>query len=324
LNLNKEKCIIIDEVQRMPRLFPLLRGIIDQHRTPGRFILLGSANTHVLKLSAESLAGRVSYTGLSGFLQNEVSEKHSLNRLWMNGGFPEAFLMEKNEVRMIWFNSFFKTIVERDLPQLGLSVSSGTVSRFIRMLAANQGGILNKGNLAGSLDISYAHVNEILGYLNAIFVIRVLEPFYINIGKRLTKSPKVYVRDSGLLHYLNGIHDMNALFGNQIAGNSWEGFCIEQIIGSLGDSFSYFFFRTQDQAECDLVICKNDKPLYCVEIKLSSSPGRSRSMTSVINDLKTPENFIIIPECEAEYPLSENISVCDLPTFIRKFTLLTD
>ncbi|MCF8370455.1 MAG: ATP-binding protein [Bacteroidales bacterium] len=310
-NLNKSKCLIIDEVQRMPHLFPLLPSIIDQDRTAGRFILLGSANTHVLKLSSESLAGRVSYTELTGFLLEEVSDRNQMFDLWFRGMFPEAFQMMENEIRTIWFNSFVRTITERDLPQLGLKISSAIVSRFIRMIASNQGGIVNKRNLSNSLDISNAQVTEILDFFEAIFIIRKLEPYFINIGKRLVKSPKVYIRDSGLVHFMNGLQDMNALMGSQLAGSSWEGFCIEQIIGSLGDKFSYFFYRTQDLAECDLVICKGDKPVVCVEVKLSSTPKRSRSFTQVINDLGTDDNFILIPECATEYPLSENILVTD-------------
>ncbi len=318
LKLNKDKCIIIDEVQRMPSLFPLLRGIIDQDRIPGRFILLGSANTHVLKLSSESLAGRVSYTELTGFTINEISDKYEINDLWFRGGFPEAFLIQDNDIRSIWFNSFIKTITERDLPQLGLKVSSKTVARFVRMLSSNHGGLLNKSNLSNSLGISNAQVNEVLDYLEAIFLIRILEPYHVNIKKRLVKSPKIYIRDSGLMHYLNGIQNTNALLGNQLMGYSWEGFCIEQIIGSLGDKYTYNFFRTQDQAESDLIICQGNKPVYCVEIKLSSNPKRSKRFTSVVNDLQTKNNFIIIPECTSEYPITNQILVTDLVKFIKR------
>lgn len=319
LNHNKDKCIIIDEVQRMPEFFPLLRSIIDQERVPGRFILLGSANTHVLKLSSESLAGRVSYVELTGFLLNEVAEISKAENLWLKGGFPEPFMIDDDEIRQIWYNSFLKTVTERDLPQLGLKVSSQTVLRFIRMLGANQGGLLNKSSLSKSLGISHANINEILNYLNAIFLIRILEPYYVNIGKRLTKSPKVYIRDSGLTHFLCGVDSLNSLLGNQISGNSWEGFCVEQIIGSLGDKYSYNFFRTQDQAESDIVISKGDKPISCIEIKLSSKPSRSKGFTSVINDLKTQKNYMLIPECNEEYPLSENVTVTDLQKIITKF-----
>jgi len=317
--LNKDKCIILDEVQRMPELFPLLRGIIDQDRKPGRFVLLGSANTHLLKLSSESLAGRVSYAELTGFLQNEISGKYNINDLWLKGGFPEAFFIKENDIRHVWYNSFINTVTERDLPQLGLKISSKTVIRFIRMISSNQGGLTNKSNLSKSLGISNAQVNEILDYLEAVFLIRILEPYHVNIGKRLTKSPKIYIRDSGLMHFLNGIHDLNTLLGNHLVGNSWEGFCIEQIIGAIGDQYSCYFFRTQDQAESDLIICKGDKPLYCIEIKLTLNPQRSRSFSSVINDLKTKNNFVIIPECDSEYPLTDKILVTDLKSFISKF-----
>jgi uncharacterized protein len=315
--LNKDKCIVIDEAQRIPELFPILRGIIDQDRKPGRFIILGSANTHVLKLSSESLAGRVSYTELTGFLAEEIPPDYNLTNLWLRGAFPEAFLIEENDVRSIWYNSFVKTIAERDLPLLGLKASPTNVLRFLRMIASSQGGLLNKSNLSNSLGISHVNVNEIIEYLSAVFLIRVLEPYHTNIRKRLTKSPKLYIRDTGLMHFLNGINDMNALMGNQQAGNSWEGFCIEQICGSLGDSFSYYFYRTQDLAECDLVLCKGNKPICCVEIKLSLSPKQSRSFTTVINDLGTNYNYIIIPECASEYKISKNVTVSDLKNFIE-------
>ncbi|MDD3876364.1 MAG: ATP-binding protein [Bacteroidales bacterium] len=316
-NLNKDKCVIIDEVQRMPNIFPVLRGIIDLKRVAGRFLLLGSANSHLLKLSSESLAGRVSYTELPGLLLEEVGY-NNLNDLWFRGAFPEAFLLSENDIRPIWFNSFIKTITERDLPQLGLKVSSRTVLRFIRMIASNQGGLLNKSNFANSLSISSVQVSEILDYLNAVFLIRILEPYHINIGKRITKSSKVYIRDSGLMHFLNSIPDLNSLFGNQLVGFSWEGFCIEQIIGNLSEAFTWYFYRTQDQAECDLVLCKGDKPLICIEFKLSLQPKRSKGFTNVINDLKTNENYIIIPECSEAYPLSDNIMVTDLKKFISE------
>jgi len=238
--------------------------------------------------------------------------------LWLRGGFPEALLMEDNDIRTIWFNSFVKTITERDLPQLGLKVTSATVSRLIRMLSANQGGIVNKSNLSKSLGISNARVSEIIDFLEAVFVIRILEPYYVNIGKRLTKSPKIFIRDSGLVHYLNSIKDINALLGNQIAGNSWEGFCIEQLTGCLGDVYSYYFYRTQDQAESDLILCKGDKPLHCIEIKLTSKPKKNRSFTSVINDLKTNENYILIPECPSEYDLAEHVMVTDLGKLVDR------
>ncbi len=318
--LNKDKCIIIDEIQRMPELFPLLRAIIDQQREPGRFILLGSANTHLLKLSSESLAGRVSYVELTGLLHNEIHDIGKLNDLWFKGGFPEAYLISNDNIRSIWFNSYIKTITERDLIQLGLKVSSKNVSRFIRMIASNQGGLVNKSNLSRSLGISNAYVNEILDYLEAVFLIRVLEPYHVNIGKRLIKSPKIYIRDSGLMHFMNGIEDMNALLGNQLAGNSWEGFCIEQIAGSLADKYDYYFFRTQDQAESDMVICKGGRPMYCIEFKLSTKPKSNKGYTTVINDLATIENFIVVPECSSQYPLTDKIMVTNLQKLIEKLS----
>ena len=314
---NQTHCIIIDEVQRRPDLFPMLRSMIDQHRVPARFLLLGSANPSLIKLTSETLAGRIVYTELTPFTLAEIQSLKSMQIHWLNGGFPEPFLLDNDDIRTEWFNSFIMTYLERDLPLIGLKTSPMLLLRFITMIAHSHGQLLNKSTFAKSLEVSVPTVATYLLYLEHAFMVRSLPPHFTNLKKRLVKSPKVYIRDSGILHNLLKISFYNTLLGHPILGHSWEGYVIEQIISILGNQYEYAFYRTQDGAECDLVITEKFTPIASVEIKFTSTPKLSKGLKLAFHDINAPDNFIIIPQCDEPYPFSDGITVCDIFGFIR-------
>ena len=316
----RDKCIIIDEVQRKPELFPILRSVIDQHRIPSRFLLLGSASPDLLQLSSETLAGRIVYIELTSLNYYEVHSISSMNAHWISGGFPEPFLQQDATIRSEWFNAFIMTYIERDLPSLGLHTVPQNLSRFITMLAHSHGHISNKSSLSKALEVSVPTITKYLNYLEHAFLVRTLRPFYINIKKRLIKSPKVYIRDSGLLHHLLKIQDYETLLGHPIIGHSWEGYVIEQIISILGNQFDYFFYRTQDGAECDLILTEKFNPVACVEIKFTETPRSTKSLMTALHDIQTKQNYIIVPHETSSYPLSENLIVCGLTEFVNRFS----
>ncbi|MFA4851134.1 MAG: ATP-binding protein [Bacteroidales bacterium] len=318
-DLNKDKCIIIDEIQRNPELFPVLRTAVDKHRTKGRFILLGSASPDLLKNTSESLAGRIVYVELTGLNFKEVNQKIKYTTHWIRGGFPEPLFIKENDIRKEWYRSFIRTYIEKDLRLLGLSTSPVMLNRFISMLANNQGTIWNATTYSKALGVSVPTINNCIDYFENAFLVRRLQPYYQNTNKRLIKSPKMYLRDSGILHYLAGIEDIEQLMGNTLVGTSWENYIIEQISSVLGNNYRYYYYRTQDGTECDMVLTKNQKPLSCIEIKFSQSPSKTKSLTFAINDLVTKNNFIIIPECKEAYPLDKNITVCDLGYFLKNW-----
>ncbi len=317
---NKDKTIILDEVQREPDLFPALRSHIDQQRIPGRFLLLGSANPHLLRLTSETLAGRIVYLELSGISGIELPEYIDMPVHWFRGGFPEPLLIDQDEVRRKWFSSFVVTYTERDAAVLGLKISSRIVMQCLFMIAHSTAGLLNKSSLSGSLGIRQNDLSLILDFLESSFLIRRLQPFYVNIGKRLVKSPKLFLRDSGLIHYLLSIPSFYDLLKNPISGHSWESYVIEQVISILGNRYQYYFYRTQDGAECDLVICTGNTPLSCIEVRYALSPRKTRSLTTAIRDLMTIHNYIIVPNAAQDYLVDRNLRVCTLKDFFSRFT----
>jgi len=249
----------------------------------------------------------------------EISSVSNMQNHWLRGGFPEPFFIEDDNIRDEWFNSFIMTYIERDLSVLGLRASSPTMYRFISMLAHGHGQVLNKSTLAKSLEISVPMVSQYLNFLENAFLIRSLRPFFINLRKRLVKSPKIYLRDSGILHHLLRINDFNSLLGHPILGHSWEGYVIEQIISVLGNRYEYFYYRTQDGAECDLVITEKFTPVSCVEIKFTDSPKKTKSLTIAIKDVGTDKNYVIVPDAGESYELDENLVVCGLEDFLESW-----
>ena len=315
LEQHEEKCIILDEIQRLPGIFNILRALIDRKRQPGRFIVLGSASPHLLRQSSETLAGRIVYAELSPLNLMEVNKNHNMANHWFRGGFPEAFLSGKSKIFAIWMRNFIQTYLERDLPMLGLTADSILMRRFWTMIAHYHGGIWNASTFANSLGVTVPTINRYLNFLEGAFIVRRLKPYYFNTKKRLVKSPKIYIRDTGILHYLAGISDIESLHGHSLIGHSWEGYAIEQIYQILPGELELFFYRTHHGAECDLVLVKGIKPLACIEIKYTSQPKITKGFRITIDDLKTENNFIITPQSET-YPVSNSITVSNLGDFL--------
>lgn len=315
LEQHYDKCVILDEIQQIPELFPVLRALIDKQKTAGRYIILGSATPELLKQSSETLAGRIAYKELSPFNYSEISDNSDINSHWFRGGFPQAFLSQNEEYYKNWMKNFIQTYLERDLPMLGLSASPSLIRRLWTMLAHFHGGIWNASNFANSLGVTTPTVNRYLDFLESAFIINRLQPFYMNLKKRLVKSPKIYIRDNGILHYLTGIMNFEVLQGNVLLGNSWEGYVIEQINQILPGEIALFYYRTHNGSESDLVMVRGNKALSCIEIKYTAAPKVSKGFQISIEDLKTEKNYIITPKSDT-YPIGKNIMVSGLHDFI--------
>lgn len=297
--------VIIDEIQRMPELFPLMRALVDQKRKKGRFLILGSASPDLIKRASESLAGRIVYHELAPLNIRETGYE-SLTKLWLRGGYPESFLSDDDERSFAWREAYIRTYLEMDIPQLGLQVPSLQLRRFWSMIAHSHGQLWNASKLAGSLGLSAPTVRRYLDILSETFIARQIQPYYANIKKRLVKSPKVYIRDSGLLHSLLKIMTLDDLQSHPLLGSSWEGFIMEQIISALPDTRDIYFYRTIAGAELDLLFFNKKNEPVAVEIKYSLSPGISKSFRNAFEDLSCKKGFIVYPG-EESYPLSEKI-----------------
>ncbi len=313
---NADKCIIVDEIQRMKSLFPILRAMVDQHRAPGRFILLGSASPELIRDSSETLAGRIYFKELQPIHILELSEAINETDLLVRGGFPNALLANSAKSSFRWRESFIQTYVERDLPLMGMPVSPSESRKLFRMLSHLQGQILNYSTLSKSLGVSASSVKTYLYFLQQAFLIDLLEPYSTNTSKRLVKSPKIYLRDTGLLNVLQGIYEYNDLLAHPLAGAIWEGFVIQQIKMILPFNFQIQFYRTSHGAEVDLVISSPNKQPIGVEMKLSSAPSLSRGNYEVMNDLNLEMLYVVIPGNES-YLLRENVHVMGLTGFIN-------
>ncbi len=312
-----DKCVIIDEIQRMPELYALLRSLIDTRREPARFILLGSASPSIIKGVSESLAGRVFFAELMPFSLLEAAETASWQRHWVRGGFPDALAMPDSDLATEWFDGFTRSFVERDLRELGYNLTPTLFSRLLRMLGHLHGQLLNVSTLAGSLDTSATTVARYIDLLEGGFLANRLLPWFTNAGKRLVKSPKIYIRDSGLLHHLLRIRDYDALTGHPALGASWEGYVIEQIIRVTQRKWEYYFYRTQHGAEADLLLVDPAGAMYCIEIKFSAAPVLSRGFYNCIEDLKPAYKYVIVPTGES-YPKEGGVRVINLFDFLKK------
>ncbi len=308
LELHTDKLVIIDEIQRMPALFPVLRSLVDRNRRSGRFLILGSASPALIRQSSESLAGRIVYHELSPFCLGELEGvAEPVRRLWVRGGFPDSILAASDDRSASWRGAFIRTHLERDIPALGLRVPATALQRFWMMLSHAHGQLWNAQKISGSLGVSGPTARHYLDILQDTFMVRQLLPYHTNIKKRLVKTPKVYVRDSGLLHSLLGLESIDDLLGHPSAGASWEGFVIEQIIAMLPPNWRYWFYRTGAGAEIDLLIEPSGRrPLIAVEIKLSQSPSPSKGFWSSLKDLPQVRGFIVAPVDEI-YPLSKDV-----------------
>jgi uncharacterized protein len=308
----QNETLILDEIHRLPDLFPQIRGLIDQHREPGRFIFLGSASYDLLRNTSESLAGRIEYLEMTPFLFRELPTA-AVERHWFRGGFPQSYLAPSDALQHRWFASFMTTYLEKDLPQLGMTATPALMSRLLTMLGHWQGQLMNYSTLANSLAIAQTTVTNYIDFLERALLVRRLQPYFVNVGKRLTKSSKLYIRDSGMLHHLLRLPDYSALLGHPVAGGSWEGYVVEQILSLLPWQQMPYFYRTADGAEIDIVIVSGLNVLAAIEIKLSNAPTLSRGTTVALQDLGNPPLLVVTPG-SADYPIRPNAWVCSVGT----------
>jgi predicted AAA+ superfamily ATPase len=297
--------VVIDEVQRRPDLFPVLRVLVDRRPLPARFLVLGSASPDLLRQSAESLAGRLEVVSLSGFSLGEVGAG-SLDRLWLRGGFPPSYLARSAEDSVTWRRDLVRTFLERDLPALGVTIPSAALLRFWSMLAHYHGGVWNAAEFARSLGVSEPTVRRYLDLLSGLFMVRQLPPWHENLGKRQVKSPKVYVRDSGLLHQLLGIRSAPSLLSHPRCGASWEGFAIEETLKAVRPDEAYFW-ATHTGAELDLLLVENGRRLG-VEVKRADAPRVTPSMRTALRDLRLEQLVVLYPG-DVSYPLGDRVTV---------------
>ncbi|MBN8681932.1 MAG: ATP-binding protein [Chitinophagales bacterium] len=317
LQAHQDKCIILDEVQLMPRLFPLLRALIDQQRSPARFLLLGSASPTIIRQSSETLAGRIAYHELTPLsLPEAQSAGISQEKHWFTGGFPDALLQPDPEVARTWLRFFVNTFLEKDIKAMGYEVSLQTISKLYRMVAHIHGQLQNASSLSQALGVSPPTVSKYLDLMEGGFMLSRLTPYYVNLGKRLVKSPKLYLRDTGILHYLAAIPNFDALQGNQLIGASWEGYVIEQIRRCTDDAWQFYFYRTVAGAETDLVLISPNGKMTCVEVKYATIPQLSKGFYQSIEDLKPDFQYVIVPQA-SPYQLRERLKVVSLSDFLN-------
>jgi predicted AAA+ superfamily ATPase len=326
LMAHAQQLVILDEVQRMPELFGILRGVIDQRRRmgqgSGQFLLLGSATGVLMQQSSESLAGRVAYVELPPLQASEIFMEQpsiaDLNALWVRGGFPMSWLAKTDADSMTWREVFISTYLEKDIPALGPRIPATTLRRLWTMLAHHQGELLDLSKLAAALAISGQTVGRYIDLLCDLMLVRRLPAWHGNVGKRLIRSPKVYVRDSGLVHALLGLSNWDALLGHPVAGSSWEGFVLEQLINAAPQAEASFY-RTSNGAEVDLVLSFRNQQTWVIEVKRSSAPSVSKGFYQAATDLGAVRKLLVAP-VEQTYPIKDGIQVIDVMTAIRWVT----
>ncbi|MBI4664208.1 MAG: ATP-binding protein [Verrucomicrobia bacterium] len=306
--------VILDEIQRKPELTLLLRVLADRKPLPCRFLILGSASPDLMKEASDSLAGRAHFVDMTGFSIEEVGAER-LSALWVRGGFPPAFLAESETTSWSWRQNFLRTFLERDLPQLGVRVGAETLRRFWTMVAHYHGQVWNASEIGASLGVSHHTTRHYLDLLAAAYMVRLLPPWFENVGKRVVRSPKIYVRDSGLLHLLLNLPDAGALQGHPKLGLSWEGFAVEQIVALTGERNAYFW-ATQSRAELDLLVLARGKR-WGFEFKYQDAPAMTKSMHLALEDLK-PERVWIVYPGSGTYPVHEKVEVLPLTTALEK------
>jgi len=317
LSDHRDKLVILDEVHRAPGLFPVLRGLIDRNRRAGKragqYLLLGSASLDLLKQSGESLAGRIAYLELTP-LQLLETRHLPMDDLWLRGGFPESLLARSTPRSLHWRQDFIRSYLERDIPQFGPRISAETLRRFWTMLAHHQGGLLNTAQFARNLGVDVKTTGAYLDLLVQLLLVRRLPPWHANLGKRLVKAPKVYVRDSGLVHALLNIADKETLLAQPIVGSSWECFVIENLLSCAPQSVQGYFYRTSGGAEIDLLLSWPDGRLWAIEIKRSLNPKPARGFHAACADLGPARKFVVYAGSERYRiaPDIEAISPVDL------------
>jgi predicted AAA+ superfamily ATPase len=316
LEQHKTKLVIIDEIQRLPSLFPLLRAMVDRFRQPGRFLILGSASPSLLRRSAESLAGRIRYFEVPPFHIPEISYQ-DMQVLWLRGGYPESFLSINDVESLRWRQDFLTTFLERDIPTLGIRIPATQLRRCWTMLAHQQSQPWNALQYGNNLGLSAPTVKHYLDTLTDTFMVRMLPPYFVNVGKRLIKAPKTIIRDSGLVHALLGIQTMDQLLSHPVVGHSWEAFVIETVIRSLPVDWQFFFYRTNAGAEMDLVLQSPAGSRFGIEIKFGLNPAPTKGFYNSARDLGTLRNFLIYPG-EHRVPLDDSTELLPLGQLITE------
>ncbi|OFY93084.1 MAG: hypothetical protein A3K10_09115 [Bacteroidetes bacterium RIFCSPLOWO2_12_FULL_31_6] len=312
LNLHKGKTICFDEVQMMPDLFLSLRNFIDNN-SDTKFILLGSASPELLRQTAESLAGRIYYFELSPFLWTEIKQKTDLKTYQLRGGMPLSILAKTNEDAFIWLQNFIKTFLERDLRNFGFNIPPTTLNRLWTMLAHINGQVLNYSQLANSMGVSHTTINNYISILENTFMLRILQPYHNNIKKRLIKAPKIYFRDTGILHSLLQLENFEDLYTHPVYGTSWEVTVIENIIHKF-KNWNYYYYRTSNGSEIDLILTRGNKKI-AIEIKASSIPKVTVGFWNALEDLKVDKAYIIA-QVSMPYPLKNKVMVYPLDEFL--------
>jgi len=320
--LHPDKLLVLDEVQRKPDLFAPLRAIIDERRRSGQrthqFLFLGSASIELLKQSSETLAGRIAYTELFPLNLQEVGTD-ALHSLWVRGGFPDSFLSKSDKDSLSWRQNFIRTYLERDIPQLGPRIPAETLRRFWTMLAHNQGQMFNASALARGLDVQSVTTTRYLDLMVDLLLVRRLQPWVSNLGRRLVKAPKVYVRDSGICHALLGVQSLDDLLGHPVAGGSWEGFVVENIFSVTPPTIQYGYYRTTGGAEVDLVLEIKPGEIWAIEIKRSTAPNVSKGFHSACEDLE-PTRKIVVHAGEDSFPLKHGVEALSLDRVMRELS----
>jgi len=314
LLMQSGKLICIDEIQLMPGLFPLIRSLVDEETYHSKFLILGSASPELLRQSSETLAGRIIYHILTPFLWTEINNRFDLQTYHLRGGFPKSLLASRDKSSFIWLENFIQTFLERDLQQFGYNIPSQTLSRLWKMIAHSNGQILNSSQLGKSLGVSHTTVRKYIDILQYTFMVRLLPSYQINIKKRLVKSPKIHIRDTGILHALLHIHTYEQLFTHPVYGSSFETMVIENIINQFS-GFEPFYYRNANGNEIDLVLVKGNKKI-AVEVKASTAPKITKGFHIAIDDIKADKAFVVA-DVEHSYPAKNDIMIMNLNDFLQ-------
>ena len=315
---HSDKLIVIDEVQNKKELYPLLRALVDQTREPGQFLLLGSASPELIRHSSESLAGRIAYHQLYPLDLIEIPDTIFQNDLWVKGGFPNTILAKDDEVASQWMENFVSTYLNRDILQLGLNASPVTIRNLWSMMAHLNGQLFNASTLGNSLGVTTPTVKRYVDFLEEAFLLKSLQPFGWNMQKRLVKTPKVYLTDTGILHHLIGVTNFDSLSGHPGIGSSWESFVLNQISAIKKNNLDLYFYRTHHGSEVDLVFTKGLTVVATAEIKYSNSPHLTKGNFLAFEDLNAPVNYVITPSSD-DYLYKGNIRICSLKAFILNY-----
>jgi len=319
-SINKDKLVCLDEIQKMPDIFRSLRSTIDENASNGQFLILGSASRDLIKQSSETLAGRIVYVNLTPFTYSELIKNDkggliSVSKYLVRGGFPRSYLAGDLETSVAWRQSFIETFLQRDIPQMGFDIPPETVMRLWSMCAHSQSQLLNSTKFADSLGYNHQTIKKYLDVLHGTFMLRLLPPFLINLKKRLVKSPKIYIRDTGILLSLLKLKTMDELLGHPVFGATWESMVIENVLNKYQD-WDNGFYRTSHGAEIDLILQKAEQRI-AIECKASSAPKLTRGFYSALADLNIEKAFVIAPISGPSYPLKENTIVISLTEFLN-------